>query len=99
MRLILGSILSCCGLKAGEVESGIRTACSSTQMCTQSLPANAGDLKRRGWMWVPSLGWKDTLERAWKPTPLFLPGESHRQRSLAGYDPWGHTELDITEAT
>lgn len=43
-------------LKVGEVESGIRTACSPTQMCTQSLPANAGELKRRGWMWVLSLG-------------------------------------------
>ena len=33
------------------------------------------------------------------PTPVFLPGESHGQRSLAGYSPWGHTELDTTEAT
>ena len=30
-------------------------------------------------------------------TPVFLPGEFHGQRSLAGYSPWGHTELDITE--
>ena len=35
--------------------------------------------------------------RAWHPTPVFLPGESHEQRSLAGYSPWGHKELDITE--
>ena len=27
-----------------------------------------------------------------------LPGESHRQRSLVGYSPWGRTELDTTEA-
>ena len=27
------------------------------------------------------------------PTPVFLPGESHRQRSLAGYSPWGHKSL------
>ena len=31
------------------------------------------------------------------PTPLFLPGESHGQRSLAGYSPQGHKELDMTE--
>ena len=31
------------------------------------------------------------------PTPVFLPGESHGQRSLAGYSPWGCKELDMTE--
>ena len=34
-----------------------------------------------------------------QPTPLFLPGKSHGQRSPAGYSPWGHTESDTTEAT
>ena len=29
--------------------------------------------------------------------PVFLPGESHGQRSLVGYSPWGHKELDMTE--
>ena len=33
--------------------------------------------------WIP---WR----REWLPTPVFLPGESHEQRSLAGYSPWGH---------
>ena len=37
--------------------------------------------------------------RAWQPTPAFLPGESHRQRGLAGYDPSGGKESDTTEAT
>ena len=32
-------------------------------------------------------------------TLIFLPGESHGQRSLVDYSPWGHTELDTTEAT
>ena len=32
-------------------------------------------------------------------TPVFLPGNSHGQRSLAGYSPWGHEESDMTEAT
>ena len=37
--------------------------------------------------------------REWLPTPVFLPGEFHGQRSLLGYSPWGHWELDTTEAT
>ena len=32
-----------------------------------------------------SLGQEDPLERGWQPTPVFLPGESHGQRSLVGY--------------
>ena len=40
--------------------------------------------------WIRSLGWKDPLEREWLCTPVFWPGESHGQRSLAGYSPWGH---------
>ena len=43
--------------------------------------------------WVRKIPWR----RAWQPTPLFLPGESHGQRSLAGYSPWGHKELDTSE--
>ena len=35
--------------------------------------------------------------RDWQPTPVFLPGESHGQRSLAGYSPWSGKESDITE--
>ena len=37
--------------------------------------------------------------RKWQPTPVFLPGESHVQRSLVGFSPWGRTESDTTEAT
>ena len=32
--------------------------------------------------------------RKWQPTPVFLPGESHGQRNLAGYSLWGHKESD-----
>ena len=50
--------------------------------------------------WVPSLGWEDPLEEGMATTPVFLPEESHGQRSLAGYSPWGHKESDIaTEHT
>ena len=37
--------------------------------------------------------------RKGQPTPVFLPGESHGQRSLAGHGPWGCKELDTTEVT
>ena len=46
-----------------------------------------------------SLSREDPLRRAWQLTPVFLPRESHGQRSLVGYSPWGHKESDMTEAT
>ena len=45
--------------------------------------------------WVEKISWKRTQQ----PTPVFLPGESHGQRSLEGYSPQRHKELDITEVT
>ena len=39
----------------------------------------------------------DHRRRQWQPTPVLLPGESHGQRSLVGYSPWGHKESDTTE--
>ena len=48
---------------------------------------------------VQSLGQKIPWRREWQPTPVFLPGESHGQRSLVGYSPWGCKESDTTEAT
>ena len=48
-------------------------------------------------MQVWFLGWEDSLEEAWQLTPVFLPGELHGQRSLAGYSSWGHQESDTTE--
>ena len=43
--------------------------------------------------WVGKIPWR----RAWQPTPVFLPGESHGRRSLVGYSPQGCKELDMTE--
>ena len=43
--------------------------------------------------WVGKIPWR----RAWQPTPVFLPGEFHGQRSLAGYSAWGYKESDMTE--
>ena len=37
--------------------------------------------------WVESLGWEETLEEDMQPSLGFFPGESHEQRSLAGYSP------------
>ena len=38
---------------------------------------------------IPELVGKIPRRREWLPTPVFLPGESHGQRSLAGYSAWG----------
>ena len=45
--------------------------------------------------WVKKIPWR----RKCQPTPVFLPGKSHGQRSLAGYSPWGCKESDSTEHT
>jgi len=46
----------------------------------------------------PRVG-KIPWRRAWQPAPVFLPGESHGQRSLAGCSPWSLAESDSTEAS
>ena len=56
-------------------------------------PANAGDISDMGL--IPGSG--RSLEEG--PTPVFLPGESYGPRSLAGYSPQGHKELDTIEVT
>ena len=43
--------------------------------------------------WVRKIPWR----RKWLPSPVFLPGEAHGQRSLVGYSPWDHRESDMTE--
>ena len=55
------------------------------------MAAYAGDASSiPGWRKFP---WRMT----WQPSPVFLPEESHGQRSLVGYHPLGHTESDMTE--
>ena len=58
-----------------------------TQMIKKGSAHNAGDLG-------PVPVWKHPWRRKWQCIPLFLLGESHGQRSLAGYSPWGHKESD-----
>ena len=43
--------------------------------------------------WVRKILWRTE----WPPTPVFLPGELHGQRSLASYIPWGHKESDTAD--
>ena len=43
--------------------------------------------------WVRKIPWR----RKWQPTPVCLSGKSHGQRSLVGYNLWGHKESDTTE--
>ena len=52
----------------------------------RNLPANAGD---PGFIHGSR---KSPWRQEWQPTPVFLPGESHGQRSPEGYSPWGRKE-------
>ena len=47
--------------------------------------------------WIQSLCQEDTLEKGTGPTPVFLPGEFHGERSLVGYNPWARKESDTIE--
>ena len=64
-----------------------------------SVVKNPSAMKELQETWLPSLGREDPLEEGMATHSMFLPGESHGQRSLAGNSPWGHKELDTTEAT
>ena len=80
---------------------------ASGQLCHQLvkplLPSGASSeafpqshCKRRGFSpWVGTIPWR----REWQPTSVFLPGEFHGQKSLAGCSPWGRRESDTTEHT
>ena len=59
------------------------------------LPIQESEERCRFDPWVRKIPWR----KAWEPIPVFLPGESHGQRSLAGYSPQGHKESDMTEVT
>ena len=62
-------------------------------LVVKSPPANAGDMRPGSAPWVGKIPWRT----AWQSSPVFLPGESHGQRSLAGYNSWGCKESDMTE--
>ena len=55
---------------------------------------SARNARRLGFdSWIRKISWS----RKQQPTPVFLPEEFHGQRSLVGYSPWGHKEMDMTE--
>ena len=53
---------------------------SHVALVVMNLPANAGDVRLGFNSWAGKIPWS----RKWHPTPVFFPGESHGQRSLAG---------------
>ena len=59
----------------------------------KNLPAMQETQETRFDPWVGMIPWR----RKWLPPPVFFPGESQGQKSLAGYSPWLRTESDMTE--
>ena len=68
---------------------------SQVALVVKSLPANAGGIRDAGL--IPGVG-KIPWRGAWQPIQVCLPGESHGQRSLAGYGTWDLKESDTTAA-
>ena len=81
------------------------TELDMTEQLSLSLSSGAGGKelacqcrrhKRHGFHpWLGKIPWR----MVWQPIPVFLPGESHRQRNLVGYSPQSRKELDTTEVT
>ena len=71
------------------MDISVTTGASHMVLVVRNLPTNARDV--RDVSSIPglgrSLGEGNAWRRKWQPTPVFLPGKSHGQRSLAGYSP------------
>ena len=81
---------------SAKVQIGGVFVASQAALVLKNPPVNAEDTGDVGSIpWVGKILWRKT----WQPTPVFLPGEFHGQRSLAGYSPWDPKESDTTEAT
>ena len=64
------------------------------------VPGSGEFDRRQDHMWIkaPSIDSGKTMDNGqWQPTPVFLPGKSHRWRSLTRHSPWGRKESDSTE--
>ena len=85
-------------MKNDRIASSWVTGCTAKgspgAQLSKSPPADAGDV--RGVGLIPGPG-RCPGGGKWLCIPVFLPGTSHRQRSLAGYSPCGRKELDMTE--
>ena len=85
-----------CACPEGLGFAPVRTRCEgSTAAWVVGAPKATGT-QRSLWLGQQEI-W--CSRRAWKPTAVFPPGESHRQRILAGYSPQGCKALDMTEVT
>ena len=75
--------------------------CFTITTTRKGLPWWLNWLKKIHWQcrrpWFDPWVWKIPWRREWLPTPIFLPREFHVRRSLVGYSPWGHKELDTAE--
>ena len=91
--LRLGAMLHVMELREAEA-SVMEVGVSLVALVVKNLSANRCSRQEFS-PWVRKSPWR----RAWQPTPVFLPGESHGPESLAGYSPWGHKDSDMTEAT
>ena len=69
---------------------------SQVAIVVKNPPANAGEVRDVGL--IPGSG-RSPWRRKWQPTPVFLSGKSHGQRSLAGYSLLGLKQLDMAEVT
>ena len=84
LHIIISDIYIIFGLPTGVGSVGKESAYNAGDACKCKFNPR-----------VRKIPWR----RAWQPTPVFLLGESHGQRSLVSYSPRGHKELDTTEAT
>ena len=75
--------------------SVVNDCASHVLLVGKNMPADAEDIETL----VASLSQEEPWRRAWQPIPIFLPRESHGQRSLEDHSPQGGTESDMTEAT
>ena len=81
------------GRSPGEVGIGYPLPYSWASLVAQTVK----NLSAMQETWIQSLGQEDPWRRAWQPTPVFLSGKFHGQRSLVGYSSWGGKESDKTE--
>ena len=79
----------------GKTLPSVLRQASQVVLEVKNPPSSAGEMRHGFYPWVGKIPWR----RAWQPIPIFLPGKSHEQRSLAGYSPQGRAESDTTEAT
>ena len=73
----------------------VYSSASHMALVVKNPPANAGNTRDVGSIPGSGTPWR----RTWQPTLVFLPGESHEQRSLEGCSPQGHQESDAAKPT